>query len=56
MNFYDKILTNVNEKDPLQSEYEKLQNRSSRPEVFGKKDVLRNLQNSQENTSARITF
>ena len=40
--FYDEILTNVNQNDPLQSDYEKLQNRSSRPEVFGKKGVLRN--------------
>ena len=30
--------------------------RSSQPEVFCKKDVLRNFENSQENTCARSLF
>ena len=30
--------------------------RISRPEVFCKEDVLRNLENSQENTCARVSF
>ena len=30
--------------------------RSSRPEVFYKKDVLKISQNSQENTCARVSF
>ena len=31
-------------------------NRSSRPEVFCEKGILRNLANSQENTCARVSF
>ena len=34
----------------------KSRNRSSRPEMFSKKGVLRNSQNSQKNTCTRVSF